>query len=80
VNWARTFSSAMQRWAAGRVYMNILGQDESDRIREAYGDNYARLARVKATFDPSNVFKVNHNIAPATCLRMRRDQQIDTEK
>ena len=65
INWARAFSSAMQPSAACRVYMNILGEDESDRLREAYGDNHARLTRVKAVYDPTNLFKVNHNITPA---------------
>jgi FAD/FMN-containing dehydrogenase len=45
--------------------MNILGADEGDRIAEAYGSNYARLAEVKRKFDPLNVFRVNQNIAPA---------------
>jgi hypothetical protein len=66
VQWARTFWTAMQPWTGGRVYMNILGPDEGDRIAEAYGANYARLANVKASYDPLNVFRVNQNIAPAS--------------
>jgi hypothetical protein len=42
VDWARAFWRAMQPWAAGRVYMNILGHDESDRVPEAYGTNASR--------------------------------------
>jgi hypothetical protein len=49
--------------------MNILGPDESDRIAEAYGPNYARLSQVKAKFDPLNVFRINQNIAPAQLVR-----------
>lgn len=64
--WARAFWNAMQPWSANRVYMNILGPDEGDRVAEAYGPNYARLAQVKATFDPLNVFRINQNIQPAT--------------
>ena len=45
--------------------MNILSMDESHRVAEAYGPNYIRLAQVKATFDPQNVFRTNHNIPPA---------------
>jgi len=45
--------------------MNILGPDEGDRVAEAYGPNYPRLAQVKAKFDPLNVFRINQNIVPA---------------
>jgi hypothetical protein len=66
VQWAREFWTAMQPWSAGRVYANILGQDEADRVNEAYGANYARLARVKAQYDPQNFFRVNQNISPSS--------------
>jgi hypothetical protein len=39
--------------------------DETDgRIQAAYGDNYQRLASVKAKYDPRNLFRVNQNIQP----------------
>jgi hypothetical protein len=65
VQWTRELWNAMQPWSAGRVYVNILGHDETDRIPEAYGHNYTRLSLVKTKFDPSNVFRVNQNIASA---------------
>ena len=55
----------MEPWAPGGVYVNELGEDEDDRVRLAYGSNYARLARVKRTYDPDNVFRLNSNILPA---------------
>ena len=40
--------------------------DEGDaRLAATYGDNYKRLAAMKAKFDPTNLFRVNHNIRPS---------------
>jgi FAD/FMN-containing dehydrogenase len=65
--WARGFLDALQPHRAG-VYVNFLdSDDDTSRIREAYGDDiYARLARVKAKYDPDNVFHNNKNIRPCT--------------
>jgi hypothetical protein len=49
---------------AGGVYVNELGDDESDRVMSAYAGNYQRLVKVKAKYDPGNVFCLNANIAP----------------
>jgi FAD/FMN-containing dehydrogenase len=65
IEWTRQFWTAMQPYSAGSVYVNTLSADESSRISEAYGPNYGRLAEVKAKYDPSNLFRVNHNIRPA---------------
>jgi FAD/FMN-containing dehydrogenase len=65
LQWARQFWAAMQPWAAGGAYMNILNHDEADRVREAYGAHYDRLAQIKRVYDPSNVFRINQNIPPA---------------
>jgi FAD/FMN-containing dehydrogenase len=63
--WTRRFFAALDRFRDG-VYVNFLGADEGpDRVREAYGDAvYDRLARVKAAYDPDNVFHLNQNIRP----------------
>jgi FAD/FMN-containing dehydrogenase len=47
------------------VYANNLGQEGADRVKAAYGPNYDRLARVKAEYDPDNLFRLNHNVTPA---------------
>jgi FAD/FMN-containing dehydrogenase len=66
IAWARDGFTLMKPVSAGGVYVNELGLDESDdRVRGAYGINYARLARIKAKYDPDNLFRLNANIAPA---------------
>ena len=64
IEWTRAFYSAMQAWSAGAVYVNGMDQDESARVPEAYGRNYARLCDLKAKYDPENRFRRNQNIAP----------------
>ena len=66
IAWCREYAAAMQPHATGGVYVNFLHNDEGDaRVRAAYGDNYDRLARIKARVDPDNVFRSNQNIRPA---------------
>ncbi len=63
--WARRFLQALQPHRAG-VYVNFLdSDDDSSRVREAYGDEtHRRLAEVKTKYDPDNVFHHNTNIQP----------------
>ncbi|HSL98328.1 MAG TPA: FAD-binding oxidoreductase [Candidatus Deferrimicrobiaceae bacterium] len=64
--WAREAWGAMRRFSTGGVYVNFLTEDEADdRTHAAYRDNYERLAKAKAEWDPENVFHLNKNIAPA---------------
>jgi len=65
ITWARKFWEAMRPFATGGVYANNLGDEGEARVRAAYGDNYARLAAVKAMYDPDNLFRLNQNIRPA---------------
>ncbi|MFG2821591.1 FAD-binding oxidoreductase [Kitasatospora sp. NPDC048365] len=65
--WARRFLHALQPHRAGSVYVNFLdSDDETGRIREAYGEHtYRRLAEIKAKYDPDNAFHHNRNVRPA---------------
>jgi FAD/FMN-containing dehydrogenase len=56
---------ALQPYSAG-AYANFLGDEGESRIREAYPPaTYARLAAIKARYDPTNLFRNNQNIKPA---------------
>jgi FAD/FMN-containing dehydrogenase len=51
----------------GGGYVNFMGTGEGqDRVRATYRANYDRLAQVKRTYDPGNLFRANQNIAPAS--------------
>lgn len=46
-------------------YVNFLMEESHERVRETYGENYDRLRKLKAKFDPDNLFHINQNIKPA---------------
>lgn len=62
--WVRSFWSALEPWHQG-VYVNFLGDEGADRIRQSYGpEKYERLVALKRQLDPDNFFRINQNIAP----------------
>lgn len=64
-SWARNYWEALHPYGAGGGYVNFMMDGEGDdRIRATYQDNYERLARLKAKYDPDNFFQVNQNIRP----------------
>jgi len=66
IAWARDAWSAMRSFGTGGTYLNFLNEEEGgDRTEAALGEALRRLADVKATWDPENVFRTNRNIAPA---------------
>jgi len=66
MGWANAFNDAMAANATGGVYVNLIGDDELDRIPSAYGRNFDRLVELKTKWDPTNLFTSNYNIAPST--------------
>jgi hypothetical protein len=64
-DWTIGYSDELRPYTLGAGYVNMMMDDGQDRVRASYGDNYERLARVKAKYDPENVFSVNQNIRPA---------------
>jgi hypothetical protein len=64
VQWTRQFWSLAEPFTTGAVYVNHIAEDEPGRIYAAFGPNYDRLVAVKSQYDPGNLFRLNHNIAP----------------
>jgi FAD/FMN-containing dehydrogenase len=65
IDWVRTTWSALTPHLPKRVYVNELDEEGADRVRDAYGPAYTRLAALKRQYDPDNVFRLNQNIPPA---------------
>jgi FAD/FMN-containing dehydrogenase len=66
IQWARETAAAMEPYASGGVYVNLLGVEGADRVRAAYGENYDRLVALKNQYDPTNFFRLNQNIVPTS--------------
>jgi FAD/FMN-containing dehydrogenase len=65
ISWTRDAFAALAPHFAARRWLNYLGDDQAeDAIRAAYGPNYERLRDIKRRYDPTNLFHLNHNIAP----------------
>jgi FAD/FMN-containing dehydrogenase len=65
IAWTREVFAAMEPHLADAVYVNNLGEEGQTRVQAAYGANYERLAEVKHTYDPDNLFRLNQNVVPA---------------
>ncbi len=63
-DWCVNYSEALQPYGMGGAYVNFMMDEGQDRVRASYGDNYPRLGRIKAKYDPDNFFHVNQNIRP----------------
>jgi FAD/FMN-containing dehydrogenase len=65
VRWTKDFFNAIQKFATG-AYVNFLGEEGADRVKEAYGEEkYGKLAALKKKYDPFNFFHLNQNISPS---------------
>jgi FAD/FMN-containing dehydrogenase len=63
-SWSIGYQEALHPHSAGGAYVNMMMDEGQERVRASYRGNYARLARVKAEYDPDNTFRVNQNIQP----------------
>ena len=77
--WVRDFWAALEPWHEG-VYINFLGDEGADRVRQSYGtEKFDRLQALKKQYDPDNFFRINQNI-PRRPDRIRKKTCLDTVK
>lgn len=62
--WCKDYWEALHPYSAGGAYSNFMMDEGQDRVKASYKDNYDRLAKIKAKYDPKNFFRVNQNIKP----------------
>jgi len=66
--WCKNYFDALHPHSAGGAYVNFMMDEGQERVKASFRDNYARLAAIKARYDPQNLFRVNQNIRPATAV------------
>jgi FAD/FMN-containing dehydrogenase len=64
-DWTIDYFEALHPYSAGGAYVNMMMDEGQERVRASYRGNYDRLARIKASVDPENTFRINQNIRPA---------------
>ena len=64
IDWTRRLWAEIEPFATAETYSNYLEDEGESQVRTSYGANYARLARIKNIYDPTNFFHFNHNIKP----------------
>jgi len=65
--WVRDYYQAVHPFSGFEGgYTNFMAADDESRVRENYGESYARLAEIKGRWDPDNVFHLNQNVKPTT--------------
>jgi FAD binding domain/Berberine and berberine like len=66
VEWSRTFWASLEKHSKG-AYVNLADDLDEAALKKTYGaDKYAKLQRIKAKYDPENLFRLNQNIKPAS--------------
>jgi len=64
IQWAKDYWLALHPHSAGGGYVNMMMDEGVGNVKAAYRENYGRLARIKAAYDPTNLFCTNQNIKP----------------
>jgi hypothetical protein len=66
ITWTREVWTEMRQFSSGGIYLNFAGflEEGEKLLHEAHGKNYERLVALKTKYDPTNLFRLNHNINP----------------
>jgi len=64
IAWTRNLFQQLRPAMVPGVYVNFMSGDEQDRVPEAYRERWQRLRTIKTKYDPTNLFRLNQNIAP----------------
>ena len=64
IGWCRELYDGLAPHATGEAYVNFMTEEEADRVESAYGVSYAGVVELKDKFDPTNLFRMNQNVAP----------------
>ncbi|HMK86913.1 MAG TPA: FAD-binding oxidoreductase [Steroidobacteraceae bacterium] len=72
LRWTREFWAAMRPHLTGGSYVNYVSDEGEASARASYGPNYERLLALKSKYDPTNLFRMNHNVPPLTAASAPR--------
>ncbi len=64
--WCKDYWSALHPYSSGGAYSNFMMDEGQERVKASYKHNYDRLTKIKAKYDPANLFRVNQNIKPSS--------------
>jgi len=62
--WCKEYWEALHPFSSGGAYSNFMMDEGHDRVKASFKHNYERLTKIKARYDPDNLFSVNQNIKP----------------
>ena len=64
IAWTRESTEAFSQWISRGMALNFFTEVGEGEIRDSFGSRLDRLRKVKQTYDPGNLFRLNQNIAP----------------
>jgi len=62
--WVRALWTKLEPHLQGAYVNHLAADDQPEKVRASFGQNYGRLRALKAAYDPKNLFRINANIAP----------------